>query len=100
MAKHIHYLVILAFAEGKQIQFFNHLEKQWQDWKWNTSPRFSTRVKWRVKPKEENYQRFVELTGKKSVTYWAKNRTPNSTHIATFCGKTHKLITFAEVHRG
>lgn len=54
MQKHKHYDVIVAWAGGEQIQFFNSFYNQWTDYvdSKRHSPDFcSDNTSWRIKPK-------------------------------------------------
>lgn len=45
--RHKHYDVIVAWAEGKTVQFFNPISEQWEDVR---GPSFSECHEWRIKP--------------------------------------------------
>ena len=46
--RHKHYDVIVAWAEGKEIQF--KYWNDWIDWAEKGSPNFHERTEWRIKP--------------------------------------------------
>jgi hypothetical protein len=48
--RHKHYDVIVAWAEGKEIQFFDSDENQWRDWGYTSCPSFSVTSECRIKP--------------------------------------------------
>jgi len=48
--RHKHYDVIVAWAEGKEIQFFDSDENQWRDWGYTSCPSFTVISEWRIKP--------------------------------------------------
>lgn len=50
MSRHPHYDVIVAWAEGEPIEYFNSLEQQWQR---NYDPDFYPHVQYRIKPAEK-----------------------------------------------
>jgi len=48
--RHKHYEVIVAWAEGKDVQFKYWDEKQWRDWGYTSCPSFTVTSEWRIKP--------------------------------------------------
>jgi len=47
--RHKHYETIVAWAEGKEIQF-NVGDGIWRDWTENSCPSFCEHTEWRTKP--------------------------------------------------
>lgn len=56
MTKHVHADVIHAFADGKQIQWFNSLKNKWNDWILPIAPAFYAEEKYRIKPPSLTYR--------------------------------------------
>ncbi len=59
MNKHKHYEVIVAWAEGKPIQFRLGVNDKWIDWLHlpdRDPPSFSDRLDWRIKPTTLKYR--------------------------------------------
>ena len=50
MTKHVHYACIVAFAEGKPIQWRESNDKKWCDWASAVAPVFFPEIQYRVKP--------------------------------------------------
>jgi len=48
--RHKHYEIIMAWASGKEIQFFDSDENQWRDWGYTSCPSFTVTSEWRIKP--------------------------------------------------
>ena len=48
--RHKHYETIVAWASGKEIQFFDSDENQWRDWGYTSCPSFTVTSEWRIKP--------------------------------------------------
>jgi len=48
--RHKHYETIVAWASGKEIQFFDSDEKQWRDWGYTSCPSFTVTSEYRIKP--------------------------------------------------
>jgi len=51
--RHKHYEIIMAWAEGKAIQFFDSDENQWRDWGYTSCPSFTVTSEWRIKPEPD-----------------------------------------------
>lgn len=56
MNKHKHYDVIMAWAEGKPIQFRTRTGASWIDWLDHLSPAWNAAVDYRVKPATMRYR--------------------------------------------
>lgn len=56
--KHKHYDVIVAWAEGKPIQF-RFPEELWKDWGSPNGPSFGEHCYWRVKPAVVKYRNYL-----------------------------------------
>ena len=76
MAKHKWHDVIVAYAEGEEIQFFNKRTFRWEDapFRWEDAPvpTFYPEYEWRVKPKSPMYRLFI-YNGGEEVFVVVKN---------------------------
>ena len=83
--RHKYYDVILAFAEGKDVQF-NVGDGIWRDWTENACPSFCEHTEWRTKPEPDVVKEW--RTNKYGKLFVSGN--PNLR--LTFDGETGKLI--------
>ncbi len=62
--KHKHYDVIMAWANGEQLQLFQRLNRKWMDWTYPYSPAFYPAEEYRVKPKIKTikYRWYLNIT--------------------------------------
>jgi len=51
--RHKHYETIVAWAEGKDVQFKYWDEKQWRDWGYTSCPPFTVTSEYRIKPEPD-----------------------------------------------
>jgi len=66
--RHPHYDVIIAFAEGKTIEYFGTLDGNWY---YDESPSFFRNIQYRVKPEEKSEKReWVGLTSNEITECW------------------------------
>ena len=83
--KHKHYDVIVAWAEGKEIQHIWH--GKWHDWDTSNTPGFYEECEYRIKPEPKpDVVREVFMTS--STTSWCYT---NPNLRLTFDGETGKL---------
>jgi len=59
--RHKHYEIIMAWAEGKEIQFFDSDENQWRDWGYTSCPSFTVTSEWRIKPEPDEVREFFAV---------------------------------------
>ena len=85
--RHKHYEIIMAWAEGKEIQFFDSDENQWRDWGYTSCPSFTVTSEWRIKPEPEP-DVVVELKAFDGEAWISCD--PNL--ILTFSGEDGRLI--------
>jgi len=91
MAKHPHYNVIVAWAEGKPIEYFNSLEQQWRC---ADNPDFYPHVQYRIKPREskEWEQRLLyEYESGGTVECWCNQKLISSWNVSN-CGVNSKAL--------
>ena len=82
--KHKYYDVIVAWAEGKEIQSKGISESNWETW-YGEDPQFdSTRLLWRIKPDTLKIKFRVALMKNNSYGY-AEYTTRNYTLVQTNC---------------
>lgn len=88
--KHIHHDVIIAWAEGKAIQFFEY--GRWIDVLQNMNPPFTNSVPYRIKPepkKSVGYKRYYyknPYNGKYFV------HTTNESYVGSGCGSDPEFL--------
>lgn len=54
--KHKHYACIVAWAEGKTVQYFSEEAKTWVDLKQRPAPGWVPEMQYRVKPEPKKYR--------------------------------------------
>jgi hypothetical protein len=95
--KHKHYDVIVAWAEGKKIQYINTLGN-WEDWNESYSPGFDNWAEYRIKP--EPLPDIVRYYYVDSHYFTVSQQYTNHTNLKiTFDGATGNLKS-AEVFNG
>jgi len=85
--RHKHYEIIMAWASGKEIQFFDSDENQWRDWGHTTCPSFIVTSEWRIKP-EPKPDVVVELKAFDGEVWISRD----ANLILTFDGEDGRLI--------
>jgi len=95
VTKHPHYDVIVAWAEGEQIEYFNTLEQQWRC---TDDPDFYPRVQYRIKPREskEWEQRLLyEYESGGTVECWCNQKLISSWNISNCDVNSKALLIYS-----
>lgn len=74
--RHPHYGTIIAWAEGKTIQYWCPTTLTWRDWTYdNTAPSFVREGKYRVKPETIRYRTFLRRSFYNGGGHYVENVT-------------------------
>lgn len=96
--RHKYYDVIMAFAEGKKIQFRTSPADEWCDWGAQHFPSF-LQWEYRIKPATLTYRvaLFRSNSGKYFVTNWDNDRIQSQKDISRMTGFVRWLTDEVEV---
>ena len=97
MNRRVHADIIIAWANGAEIQFKDHLSNKWKDIPITTCPFWDRDTEYRVKPEEESYffpifshKEGMEFVGGTGSYYLCDVDTETGVEHITFTGKVAK----------